>query len=227
MGSMSDIPTATASPPTSSASARCCAPSRPPRPPRCSRAIARAQRRAAARRASRRGRRDAGLRARLRGVVAAAGVRARPAARLGPPARADRRRRRAVALAASDRRRAPARLVAAGTSIAFPDWSARGWPSAGVRHDRVGGRSRDDRVLPLLRGGHDRLRDRRRARRCGGARGAHRSDEVGERYELISSGGARDRHLGAGRAHLHPRLAHCAGARRCSRSPRAGARTAA
>jgi hypothetical protein len=36
---------------------------------------------------------------------------------------------------------APARLVATGTQIAFPDWSPAGWPRAGVRHDRLGGRA--------------------------------------------------------------------------------------
>jgi len=35
----------------------------------------------------------------------------------------------------------PRTLVAAGTTIAFPHWSSRGWPSRGVRSDRVGGRS--------------------------------------------------------------------------------------
>jgi hypothetical protein len=35
---------------------------------------------------------------------------------------------------------APPRLAASGTSIVFPDWSARGWPSAGMRRDRLDGR---------------------------------------------------------------------------------------
>jgi hypothetical protein len=35
---------------------------------------------------------------------------------------------------------APQALVAAGTSIAFPHWSARGWPSSGARSDRLDGR---------------------------------------------------------------------------------------
>jgi hypothetical protein len=35
---------------------------------------------------------------------------------------------------------APPRLAATGTSIVFPDWSARGWPSAGMRRDRLDGR---------------------------------------------------------------------------------------
>lgn len=46
----------------------------------------------------------------------------------------------AIALA-QPRGSAPARLVATGTQIAFPDWTAAGWPSAGVRHDKLGGRS--------------------------------------------------------------------------------------
>jgi hypothetical protein len=47
-----------------------------------------------------------------------------------------------VALVALERPTAatPGTLVAAGTAIAFPDWTARGWPSAGVRHDAVAGR---------------------------------------------------------------------------------------
>jgi hypothetical protein len=36
---------------------------------------------------------------------------------------------------------APRSLHAAGTAIAFPQWSSRGWPSAGTRSDRVGGRT--------------------------------------------------------------------------------------
>jgi hypothetical protein len=36
---------------------------------------------------------------------------------------------------------APGSLVAAGTTIAFPQWSARGWPSTGTRSDSLGGRS--------------------------------------------------------------------------------------
>jgi hypothetical protein len=36
---------------------------------------------------------------------------------------------------------APGSLVAAGTTIAFPQWSARGWPSSGTRSDSLGGRT--------------------------------------------------------------------------------------
>lgn len=36
---------------------------------------------------------------------------------------------------------APAALVASGTNIRFPDWSRRGWPSTGMRTERIGGRS--------------------------------------------------------------------------------------
>jgi hypothetical protein len=35
---------------------------------------------------------------------------------------------------------APRSLTAAGTRLVFPDWSSRGWPSVGMRSDRVGGR---------------------------------------------------------------------------------------
>jgi hypothetical protein len=46
----------------------------------------------------------------------------------------------AIALA-QPRSGAPAHLVATGTQIAFPDWTSTGWPSAGVRHDKLAGRS--------------------------------------------------------------------------------------
>jgi hypothetical protein len=36
---------------------------------------------------------------------------------------------------------APAALVAAGTTIPFPHWSNRGWPSVGTRSDTLGGRT--------------------------------------------------------------------------------------
>jgi hypothetical protein len=36
---------------------------------------------------------------------------------------------------------APHTLVASGTTITFPDWSARGWPTSGTRSDRLGGRT--------------------------------------------------------------------------------------
>jgi len=35
----------------------------------------------------------------------------------------------------------PRGLVAAGTNIAFPQWSVRGWPAAGTRSDRIDGRT--------------------------------------------------------------------------------------
>jgi hypothetical protein len=35
----------------------------------------------------------------------------------------------------------PPSLVAAGTTISFPQWSTRGWPGAGTRSDRIGGRT--------------------------------------------------------------------------------------
>jgi hypothetical protein len=47
-----------------------------------------------------------------------------------------------VALVALERPTAapPAALVAQGTSIPFPDWTTRGWPSTGVRRDTLSGR---------------------------------------------------------------------------------------
>jgi hypothetical protein len=46
-----------------------------------------------------------------------------------------------VALGAPTAPAPHARLIAAGTRIVFPDWSSRGWPSSGVRHDRIDGRT--------------------------------------------------------------------------------------
>jgi hypothetical protein len=49
---------------------------------------------------------------------------------------------RTVQLAlAQPRASAPARLVATGTQIPFPDWSPTGWPRAGMRRDSLGGRA--------------------------------------------------------------------------------------
>ena len=48
--------------------------------------------------------------------------------------------RAAVAALAPATGAAPASLRATGTTIVFPDWSMRGWPTAGARHDRIGGR---------------------------------------------------------------------------------------
>ncbi len=48
-----------------------------------------------------------------------------------------------VSQIALERANAPASRsrLAAGTTIAFPQWSARGWPSQGMRSDRLGGRT--------------------------------------------------------------------------------------
>ena len=49
---------------------------------------------------------------------------------------------RAARLAlAQPRASAPARVVATGTDIAFPDWSRTGWPRTGLRRDSLGGRA--------------------------------------------------------------------------------------
>jgi hypothetical protein len=48
-----------------------------------------------------------------------------------------------ASLVALERPAQPARggLVAAGTTIAFPDWSHAGWPASGIRRSSIGGRA--------------------------------------------------------------------------------------
>ena len=84
----------------------------------------------------------------------------------------------AIALA-QPRGSAPARLVATGTQIAFPDWTAAGWPSAGVRHEFYRARSStigysivSGSALRWGSGGHTVLRSHAEYRllRAGGAR---------------------------------------------------------
>ena len=85
---------------------------------------------------------------------------------------------------------APRTLVAAGTTIAFPHWSARGWSSAGTRSDPLGGRtvttefyrSWDAGTLgyAIVSGAAAAL-GRRRARRS----------RAGADYRVMSAGGAQ------------------------------------
>jgi hypothetical protein len=82
----------------------------------------------------------------------------------------------------------PATLVAAGTSITFPDWAARGWPSAGIRHDRMGGRSLTTEFYHSYDAGTFGYVITSGPPLKWGASGTSRI-VGGERYQLISSGG--------------------------------------
>jgi hypothetical protein len=85
---------------------------------------------------------------------------------------------------------APATLTATGTSIRFPNWSARGWPAAGVRHDSVGGRSLTTEFYRSYDAGTLGYTISSGAPLRWGA-GRVRAEVSGEVYELISSDGAR------------------------------------
>ena len=83
----------------------------------------------------------------------------------------------------------PATLVAAGTSIRFPDWAGRGWPAAGVRHDNVGGRSLTTEFYRSYDVGTLGYTISSGAPLRWGA-GSVATTVSGERYQLISSAGA-------------------------------------
>ena len=85
---------------------------------------------------------------------------------------------------------APATLTATGTSIRFPNWAARGWPAAGVRHDRLGGRSLTTEYYRSYGAGTLGYTISSGAPLKWGA-GKVKAEFSGETYELISSGGAR------------------------------------
>jgi hypothetical protein len=81
-------------------------------------------------------------------------------------------------------------LVASGTNIAFPDWSARGWPGSGMRSDRLGGRAvTTEFYRGYHHGGTFGYSIVSGAPLRWGANGTTRVVH-GERYTLISSGGA-------------------------------------
>jgi hypothetical protein len=85
---------------------------------------------------------------------------------------------------------APATLTATGTSIRFPNWSTRGWPATGIRHDSVGGRSLTTEFYRSYEAGTIGYTISSGAPlRWGSAR--VQKEVSGEVYELISSGGAR------------------------------------
>jgi hypothetical protein len=87
----------------------------------------------------------------------------------------------------------PARhgLVASGTNIAFPDWSRRGWPAAGMRDDELGGRA----VTTVFYRSYEKKGTAGYAIVAGGPLrwGANGIPTTagGQRYTVISSGGAR------------------------------------
>jgi len=85
---------------------------------------------------------------------------------------------------------APATLVAAGTTIAFPDWSRRGWPSAGARGDRVGGRAVTTEFYRSYEGGRLGYAIVSGAPLRWGA-GGRSVLSAGARYELIAWDGAQ------------------------------------
>jgi hypothetical protein len=96
----------------------------------------------------------------------------------------------AVALAQPTAPAPRARLIADGTSIAFPDWTARGWPSAGVRHDRIDGRAVTTEVFGSYESGRLGYAIVSGVPLKWGAP-ARIVQQGGERYGLIRSGGAR------------------------------------
>jgi hypothetical protein len=96
-----------------------------------------------------------------------------------------------VALVALERptAAAPASFVAEGTSIAFPDWTARGWPSTGARHDAVAGRRVTTEFYRSYDAGTLGYAIASGAPLGWGARGVTRRLD-GDRYGVISERGA-------------------------------------
>ena len=84
----------------------------------------------------------------------------------------------------------PATLTATGTSIRFPNWSDLGWPATGVRHDSIGGRSLTTEFYRSYEVGTLGYTISSGAPLRWGA-GRVQTEVSGERYQLISSGGAR------------------------------------
>jgi len=84
---------------------------------------------------------------------------------------------------------APRRLVATGTRIVFPRWSAPGWPRSGIRRDRVRGRAVTTQIYGSWRvGGDYGYAIVSGAPLTWGAGGTIRVVH-GERYGLISTAG--------------------------------------
>jgi len=85
---------------------------------------------------------------------------------------------------------APPTLVATGTTISFPDWSRRGWPNAGVRTDRLGGRAVTTEFYRSYEAGTLGYAIVSGAPLRWGASGSSVAS-AGERYTLIGTGGAQ------------------------------------
>jgi hypothetical protein len=86
-------------------------------------------------------------------------------------------------------RPAPLRLIAAGTAIAFPQWSLRGWPSTGMRSDSLGGRAVTTEFYGAYSGGTLGYAIVAGAPLHWGA-GGHSVTSAGERYWLTVHDGA-------------------------------------
>jgi hypothetical protein len=84
---------------------------------------------------------------------------------------------------------APASLVASGTSIVFPDWASLGWPRAGTRADRVGGRAVTTEFFRSYESGTVGYAIVAGSPLPWGA-GGTTTTEGGQRYAVIASGGA-------------------------------------
>ena len=85
---------------------------------------------------------------------------------------------------------APATLLATGTTIAFPHWSARGWPSVGVRHDTLGGRAVTTEFYRSYEGGTLGYAIVSGAPLAGGG-GGRVVARAGADYRMMSSAGAQ------------------------------------
>jgi hypothetical protein len=85
---------------------------------------------------------------------------------------------------------APRSLVAAGTTIPFPHWSGRGWPSRGTRRDSIGGRTVTTEFYSSYPDGKFGYAIVSGAPLRWGA-GEHAVLRDGSRYRLISGDGAQ------------------------------------
>ena len=86
--------------------------------------------------------------------------------------------------------RTPVTLIAAGTTIAFPHWSARGWSSVGIRRDSLEGRTVTTEFYRSWSGGTLGYAIVSGAPLAWGA-GGHIVYRSGAEYRVMGSGGAR------------------------------------
>lgn len=84
---------------------------------------------------------------------------------------------------------APRTLVAAGTTIPFPAWSARGWPAVGTRSDRIGGRTVTTEFYRSWQAGMLGYAIVSGAPLSWGGRG-HTVTRSGAEYRVLNAGGA-------------------------------------